>query len=219
MIHALLVTSLLAGAPHSPSLKADAPPRAMELDVGAQKVLDFPGVARIALGDPGVADVKPLDGHQVLVVGKSQGHTTLLLWSSRGGTPTKVELSVSRHTGEALEEALHKMLPGADLRVDEFNGRRVVRGKVLTVADLRRLQQLTEGDAEVVLMVDLDRSAQTYMVVQINNALQREGMKNAHAVLVGSKIFLEGSVQDEGEAKKASLIAESVYGATVERMP
>lgn len=213
MIHALLLTSLLAAA-HAP-LKADAPPRSLELDVGAQKVLEFPGVARIALGNPDVADVKPLDSHQVLLVGKSLGHTTLLLWSARGGTPTKVELNVARHTGEALEESLHQMLPGADLRVDEFNGKKVVRGRVLTVADLERLKKLTADDPEIMLMVDLDRSAQTYMVAQINAALQREGMKNAKAELVGSRIFLEGSVEDEGDAKKADLIAESVYGASV----
>jgi hypothetical protein len=45
----------------------------------------------------------------------------------------------------------------------------------------------------------------------ITSALQREGLRDAKAVVVGRKIFLEGSVADQGEYQKAQLIADSIY--------
>jgi len=64
---------------------ADAPPGAGEivLGVGAQRVLTVPqGIERLSIGDPEVADVKPLGRDQVLVLAGKPGRTTLLFFSS-----------------------------------------------------------------------------------------------------------------------------------------
>ena len=194
-MHTVLLATLLlaAGAPDAP--------RQLELDVGAQKVLDVKGIQRVAVGDPAVADVHPVGSNQLLLVGKGEGHTTLLVWSSAGGKPEllKLDLRVSRQTNAALERALRQTLPAEDFKVTELNGKRVVEGHVLSVEDMKRLQTLVAGDPDVVLLVDLDRSAQTHLVNRINAELQKQGLKNAHAELVGSRIFLEGHVEEEAD--------------------
>jgi pilus assembly protein CpaC len=43
----------------------------VSLGVGTQKVMSVPGIARIAIGDPAIADVKPIGGSQVLIVGQA----------------------------------------------------------------------------------------------------------------------------------------------------
>ena len=58
--------------------------QAVAIGVGTQKVLNIPGIARIAIGDTSIADVKVLGTSQVLIVGKTEGRTTLLLWKSNG---------------------------------------------------------------------------------------------------------------------------------------
>lgn len=206
-----LAAILLAAAP-----AADVP-KQLELDVGAQKLLDVKGIQRVAVGDPAVADVHPVSADQLLVVGKGEGRTTLLVWSG-AKTVLKVELRVARQTHAALERALREALPAEDLRVTEVNGKRVVEGHVLSTDDLARLHVLVDGEPDVVLLVDLDRSAQTHLVNRINAELQRQGLKDAHAELVGSRIFLEGHVEEEADAQRAQLIAESIAGAHIEAL-
>ncbi|MGC4116954.1 MAG: AgmX/PglI C-terminal domain-containing protein [Myxococcales bacterium] len=58
------------------------------LGVGGQKVVNIPGIARIAIGDPSVADVKPLGSTQVLIQGAQEGVTTLLVWKADGTRQT-----------------------------------------------------------------------------------------------------------------------------------
>ncbi|MBS2031536.1 MAG: pilus assembly protein N-terminal domain-containing protein [Deltaproteobacteria bacterium] len=219
MITALLTTTLLAAGAHPIAAVADVP-KNLELDVGAQKVLDVQAIARVAVGDPNIADVKPLGSHQLLIVGKTEGRTTLLVWSSAGkGAMYKLDLRVSKETNEALEKALRDALPAEDFKVTELNGRRVVEGHVLSVEDMDKLKKLVDGEPNVVLLVDLDRTAQSHVINRINAEFARQGLKNAKAELVGSRIFLTGHVEDEGDAQKAQLIAESIYGASVQRMP
>ncbi|MFT3707721.1 MAG: pilus assembly protein N-terminal domain-containing protein [Archangium sp.] len=63
------------------------------LSVGQQRVFDFPGLQRVAIGEPSIADVKVLEGGQVLVIGNAPGKTTLLAWTADGQRHT-VELQV-----------------------------------------------------------------------------------------------------------------------------
>jgi tetratricopeptide (TPR) repeat protein len=64
---------------------ADAPASvAVKLEVGHQKVLNFPGMVRVAVGDPNVVEVKTIGSSQLLLIGASVGSTTLQVWMSSG---------------------------------------------------------------------------------------------------------------------------------------
>lgn len=67
----------------------------LSLAVGGQKSLTIPGLQRIALGDPDVADVKTLGNSEFIVVGITAGHTTLLVWKRGVQAPEKFEVTVN----------------------------------------------------------------------------------------------------------------------------
>ena len=52
----------------------------VSLTVGHQSVLAMPGLQRIAVGDPKVADVQPLAGKEILLSGLAEGRTSLIVW-------------------------------------------------------------------------------------------------------------------------------------------
>ncbi|MDP1828052.1 MAG: protein kinase [Archangium sp.] len=55
-------------------------PSIIELAVGKMHTLETKCLARVAVGDPHIADVKTLGDGELLVVGASAGETTLLVW-------------------------------------------------------------------------------------------------------------------------------------------
>lgn len=78
--------------------------RPLALDVGGQKEITVAeGLARVAIGDPAIADVMVTrmpggkgagDGH-VLVLGKAPGRTTLMLWPKGSGKAVSYDVQVS----------------------------------------------------------------------------------------------------------------------------
>lgn len=67
---------------------------AIAVPVGGQALLEVaPGVTRIALGNPRIADISLVGGRQLRVVGLQQGSTDLLIW--RGRTVERIRLSVA----------------------------------------------------------------------------------------------------------------------------
>src|SRR3982751_3433766 len=58
----------------------------IHLGVGEQKIVSVPGVTRVAIGEPEVADVKQVGGSgELLLTGLSEGRSSLLAW--RGEAP------------------------------------------------------------------------------------------------------------------------------------
>ena len=56
----------------------------ISLGVGTQKVLTVPGIQRVAIGDPAVAELRTIGNNQLLLVGQAEGKTTLLVWKTSG---------------------------------------------------------------------------------------------------------------------------------------
>jgi hypothetical protein len=56
----------------------------VELAPGLQKILDVPGIQRIAVGDASIADVKTIGDDEILLIGMDPGRTTLLVWTEKG---------------------------------------------------------------------------------------------------------------------------------------
>src|SRR5207245_3755786 len=53
----------------------------ISLGVGQQKVIQVANVARVAIGEPDVADVKQVGGgNELLITGVGEGRTSLLVW-------------------------------------------------------------------------------------------------------------------------------------------
>jgi pilus assembly protein CpaC len=57
---------------------------AFTLKKGETKTLSFPGLTRVAVGDPEIADVVTGSGDTLRVKGGTPGKTTLLVWAAGG---------------------------------------------------------------------------------------------------------------------------------------
>src|SRR5258708_16407676 len=80
-----LVALLLASAP----AVAQAEGGTISLGVGQQKVIQGANVARIAIGEPDVADVKQVGGgNELLITGVGEGRTSLLVWRNNDARPS-----------------------------------------------------------------------------------------------------------------------------------
>jgi pilus assembly protein CpaC len=182
--------------------------------VGHQTVLKFPGMTKIALGNPGVADVHVQGDGETILTGKSEGRTTLIVWRHDSMQHYDIEVN-NGHTKE-LSLQIHALPGTEDLRVTEMAGKTLVEGTVPTQGTLDALHTLLDGEGSVVFLVDVDRAARKVTVDQINNALGKAGFRNARASLVGGRIFLEGQVDSEADLQRAQLIADSIV-AEVEK--
>src|SRR5690606_964060 len=56
----------------------------LEMEVGEVKVLSWPSVARVAVGDGQVLNALSTDEQEVIVFAKNEGVTSLHIWSSSG---------------------------------------------------------------------------------------------------------------------------------------
>ena len=54
----------------------------LTLKAGESQVLDLPDIAKIAVGNPDVADIKPVGEKEVLVVGMAEGKTSIHIWKT-----------------------------------------------------------------------------------------------------------------------------------------
>jgi pilus assembly protein CpaC len=97
----LLAALLLSGAGVIPLLlappaHAEAPANMVLLELNEQRPWNLPsGVERIAIADPSIADITRLGrNNEALLVGKSAGSTTLLLWLRNQAAPSRVRVEV-----------------------------------------------------------------------------------------------------------------------------
>jgi hypothetical protein len=93
----VLAVGALALPPAAPAMApgAGAMETAIELKVGAMKVIQIPGLARIAVGDQEIADIQAAGKDEVVVTARSPGKTTILAWV-RSGTKKSYLVTVTR---------------------------------------------------------------------------------------------------------------------------
>ncbi len=219
MTHRLFPSALVAAAVVAVGAPAFAQDDSstIALGVGTQKVINVPGIARIAIGDPGVADVKPLGSTQVLIVGQAEGRTTLLIWKSNGSRLSYL-ISVRKKDPNEVIEEIKKLLGDREgITVRMVGDRIYLDGFAYTSEDAERVNQITSLYAQVKSFVKVAPNAKKLVANNLNAALQRAGLKNVQANVVGTTIFLEGSVESQQDLAKAELITKAI-GEKVENL-
>ena len=97
---ALFTLALLAMSGFIPPLtqaaQAQASSNSVVLELNEQRPWNLPaGVERIAIADPSIADITRIGRNsEALLVGKSAGSTTLLLWLQKQAAPTRIRVDV-----------------------------------------------------------------------------------------------------------------------------
>ena len=203
---------LPAAARAGPPAAGAPAPGTLQVPVGQQRVLDRPGIARVSVGDPGIAQVTPVAGHQVLVTGVAPGRTTLILWFEGGRRETRdVVVRDPGRLGE-VEGVLGILGLSKALTVRPAGRGLVVEGTLLTLTELRRFDQLRQAEPGLVTLVKVAPDVYRRLADQITAALHRAGLAGAQATAVGTTVFLEGTVTDAGARQQAGDIARAIWG-------
>ena len=187
------------------------------LGVGTQKVQLVPGLQKAAVGDTSVADVRPVGGNQLLISGNGEGKTTLLVWKSSGQRISYV-ISVRKQDPNEIISEMKKLLgemEGVNLRM--VGDRVYLDGQAYTQADADRIEQVVGLYPTVKSFVKIAPNAKKLVAQSLNAAFQKAGLKNIQANVVGSTIFLEGSVESQQDLQKAELITKAI-GEKVENL-
>ena len=111
-----VLTSLLLSAGillSAPAVQAATP---LSVAVNESRYVQEPGLNRVAIGSPEIADVQLLSAREFLLVGKKSGSTTLLVWSANGRQEYIVTVT-AENTGLAamIEKAIN--LPGVTVQM------------------------------------------------------------------------------------------------------
>lgn len=189
----------------------------INIGVGAQKVITVPGIQRVAIGDSAVADVKTIGNNQLLVIGSAEGKTTLLIWKT-SGQRISYQVSVKREDPNQVISEIKKLLgeiEGVSVRI--VGDRIYLDGQAYTQSDADRIEQVIGLYPNVKSFVKIAPNAKKLVAQNLNAAFQKAGLKNVQANVVGSTIFLEGSVESQQDLQKAELVTRAI-GEKVENL-
>ena len=115
-------------------------PTILSVQTGHSVVLDVAGLSRVAVGDGRIAGVVPIGTSQVVINGKSSGHTTIFIWTSQGRQT--YEVTVTEQAFDDIAKLLRTAINEPDVQVVAFGANMVVRG---TVPDSAAFARLNEG--------------------------------------------------------------------------
>ncbi|RME50862.1 MAG: hypothetical protein D6795_09285 [Deltaproteobacteria bacterium] len=179
--------------------------------IGDQKVLKFPSLKRVSIADPNIADVRVIGNNQVMILGKGEGATNLIVWDINDEKTTITIRVLSRDPQVVKQEIQDLLGPIEGVQVKTIGDKVILDGTVLKDTDLERVKKVAEiYQGQVLNFVRVSPNVNKLVVEQINRALRDAGLKGAVARAQGSSIFLEGSVATEKEGKKALEIATSI---------
>jgi len=186
--------------------------------VGQQQVLTVKQISRVSIGDPNLADVKALPtDNQILLTGLKKGRTTLIVWLSTGKRISYMITITLVPPNQVIAEvrALLGDIEGVTIRT--VGDRVYLDGQAYTTDDFQRINEVIELYPSVKSFVRVAPNAKKLVANTLNQELQRAGLKNVQASVVGTTIFLEGSVESTQDLQKAELITKAV-GERVENL-
>jgi hypothetical protein len=185
-----------------------SPADTIRLTPGGQEVLRIPGLKRVAIVQEDTASVRVTGPAELLVTGKQPGRTSLTLWTEARVLYKTIVVDSGR-ASDIARMVKEQVSPTLD--VQDYNGRIVIDGTLDAVDELERLKLLVGDDPNVKLLVRMNPRVLPFLALQITQAFQHAHLRSARATAIGDTIFLEGSVADAAELRKAQAIAEALY--------
>ncbi len=197
--------------------RAEAQDQTITLVVGQQRVLTIRNLSRVAIGDPSVADVRTVGSNQVLINGVGAGTTSFMAWRTTGQRISYLIRVTAQDVRELVNEvrALLGDIEGVNIRT--VGDRVYLDGQAYTTDDFNRIERVVELYPQVNSFVTVAANAKRLVANTLNQELQRAGLKNVQASVVGTTIFLEGSVESPQDLQKAELITKAI-GEEVENL-
>lgn len=185
------------------------------ITVGGQQVINVPyAFGDISIGSGRVINVSPFrEKRQILLTGRSQGSTTLIIWDTRGNKRDEYFLQVIPESLNRLKRNIEDRLAGIDgIRLRVVGDKILVEGEVFLEDELRRINTITEKNNNVLSFVTLSPVTQRILAGTIEKEV---GRPEISVRPVRDKLLLEGIVYSEIERERAEAIALAYYGNIV----
>ncbi|MEW6720163.1 MAG: pilus assembly protein N-terminal domain-containing protein [Thermodesulfobacteriota bacterium] len=129
---------------------------------GFQKILDRKGVSRLSVGNPEIIEAQPLPkGDGILLVGKKEGETDLVLWEKGIRKEWRVEVGSRKNSWAEEIRQFAGSFPG--LTVTEAGGAVIVGGTVATSREKRVLEDFARSRPGIHLQVSLPEEKKTLL--------------------------------------------------------
>src|SRR5437879_5316635 len=121
-------------------------PETIRVSPGTHEVLKVPGLTKVAVSKPEIADVQVTGQGELLVLGHQHGKATLTVWAN-GKMQNHTIIVDDGHGTEIARLVRENVNP--TLKVDVFNDKVVIDGVVDSVDEMRRLEKLVGDDPNV----------------------------------------------------------------------
>lgn len=213
----VFVLSLLAAVFFSGPVRAAEDSNVINLGTGTQKIIPAPGIKTYAIAAPQVADARIINGNQILLTAGEEGRTSLVIIKSSGQRINYL-IYVRKQDMEGASKEIRSLISdveGVSIRI--VSERIILEGSVYTQADADRVAQVAALYPNSVNMVKTAPNAKKLSAATLTQQFQKVGLKNVQANVVGSSIFLEGSVESKEDLEKANLITKAM-GEKVENL-
>ncbi|HEY6909450.1 MAG TPA: pilus assembly protein N-terminal domain-containing protein [Myxococcales bacterium] len=201
----LLAAALLA----APAL-AEPDAGIINLGVGQQRVIRVANVARVAIGEPEVADVKQVGGGELLITGVGEGRTSLLVWRT-GEARLSYSVVVRKQDPKELAGEVRALLgerEGVEVRM--VGDHIFLEGETVTTDDWDRVQEIVQLYPSVKSFVRQSGNARVLAAEALNRAYQKSGFGGVQARVVGSTLMLEGSVESKDDLKALDAVTRAL---------
>lgn len=179
-------------------------------------VLRVQGLTRVAVGDGRIAGVVPIGATQLLINGKSPGHTTVLIWTASGRQ--LYDVAVTEQNVDGIARMLRSAIEEPGVQVVSFGKSVVVKG---SVSDAVHFQDLSD----IIGRFDKLATAESYKIVNAVRVVQPLGQVQAElAHLPGASdvrvdpdgkgsVIVSGRVHERFDAERILERARGLAGA------
>ena len=142
----------------------------VEVSLNESKYMAAPGITRLAVGNPAIADVQLLSSGDFLLVGKKAGTTSLIVWSD-GGRRTEYTVYVAGND-RGMSSAIQDAIGYPKVHVQMIEDRVMLRGKVENQYEhdiaLKIAGLYTGGDGSGVIdLLEMEHPSQIRLEAQI----------------------------------------------------
>ncbi len=200
-----------------PLAAVGAEARVIRMVVGEQKTMQYTNIEKVIIGNSRVADAKRIDDNTFVLFAVDSGRTNMTI--RRSGAPSiSFSIIVTQEDVKSVISEVQKLLGDREgINVRPVGDRVIIDGRAITTEDYRRVQEVATMYPQVKSFVAVYPGAKKLVADQLNLEIKKAGLKNVEATVVGTKIFLEGSVESNADLQKAELITKAI-GEEVENL-
>jgi len=130
--------------------RGEAPPRfsSLALEPGHTAHLQFATLSRVVVGDPAVADVVPVSSRDLVIVGKGEGATTVMVWDGGQRHIYRVEIARPRTPPLDLEPVVRRLqveIGDPNIRVRALGNAIFLEGEVTDAHSAQRAELMAQA--------------------------------------------------------------------------